>query len=52
MDIISYYIEITWSSWSSLFSSLPYGDPWLAWISIFSLCFFIAWRLAFGPRDP
>lgn len=49
MNALLYYILEAWNVWSMLFSPLPFGDPYIAGVTLFSLVFYGMWRKAFGP---
>ncbi len=45
MDTALYYFLEAWSLWRLPFAPLPYGDPYVAAITLFLVCFILIWRM-------
>lgn len=51
MTTFLFVVLEAWKVWCLPFELIPYGDPYLAALVLFSLCFYGFWRMAFGPSQ-
>ena len=43
-DVLSFFLNL-WNAWASLFDALPHGDPYIAFVVLFTIFCLIGWTV-------